>query len=69
MYAAILLGFLVLDPGPWRGAARSLLAGCSLRPVVDAIRRCLDFYVRAGAITQASCNMLARRLQEMQDEA
>jgi len=67
VYAAMLLGFLVADQAPLQAAAAGLLPQGGLGGVLAAIRRCLSFYVNAGAITEASRDTLAamtRRLEQ-----
>lgn len=62
-YGAILLGFLVQDCGEARAQAAALLPGGSLVPVIDAVERCLHFYVTAGTHVLCACwPQQARRL-------
>lgn len=66
VYSGILLGFLVRDGGP--GLAQevaALLPGGSLDPLLSATGRCLDFYVRTGAITDHTKVTLEQLLQQL----
>jgi hypothetical protein len=69
-YSGILLGFLVRDGGAGLAASvAALLPGGSLDPLLSATGRCLDFYVRTGAITdhtRSTLEQLLRQLKELQ---
>jgi hypothetical protein len=66
VYSGILLGFLVRDGGPDLAAAvAGLLPGGSLDPLTSATGRCLDFYVRTGAITDHTKATLQALLQQL----
>jgi hypothetical protein len=66
VYSGILLGFLVRDGGPGLAAAvAGLLPGGSLDPLTSATGRCLDFYVRTGAITDHTKATLQALLQQL----
>lgn len=57
-YAAILLGLLVKDSASARVEAQQIFSGISLETVIEAIQRCLVFYLRAGALTEQMENTL-----------
>lgn len=58
VYAAMLLGFLIEEDSSLRQQAASLLPGGTLEPIVAAVEKCLEFYVRADAITDSSSTKL-----------
>jgi len=64
-YSAMLIGFLLRGSPRLQQLAAGLLTGGSLQPVVAAIRRCLTFYVTAGAITESTRNKLVQLLTEL----
>ena len=57
-YAAILLGLLVKDSASARLEAQQIFSNVSMEPIIDAIQRCLVFYLRAGALTVQMENIL-----------
>jgi hypothetical protein len=65
-YCAMLAGFLLRGDAGLQVRAAGLLSGGSLAPVVAAVRRCLSFYVTAGAITEGSRDKLAQLLAELE---
>jgi hypothetical protein len=66
VYSGILLGFLVRDGGPLLAQeVCALLPGRSLDPLLLATGRCLDFYVRTGAITDHTKATLEQLLQQL----
>jgi hypothetical protein len=66
VYAGILLGFLVRDGGPDLAAAvAALLPGGNLDALSSSTARCLDFYVRTGAITDHTRVTLEQLLQQL----
>lgn len=72
VYSGILLGFLVRDGGPALAqAVCALLPGRSLDALTSATGRCLDFYVRTGAITdhtKATLELLLRQLEGLRGQ-
>lgn len=64
-YCAMLLGFLVRDCEDVARCVPQLLHGQSLQPVVDAVQRCVSFYISAGAITDHTKNTLEELLQHL----
>lgn len=72
VYSGILLGFLVRDGGPpLAQAVCALLPGRSLDALTSATGRCLDFYVRTGAITdhtKATLELLLRQLEGLRGQ-
>lgn len=69
VYAAILLGFLVEGDQTAQVEAAALLPGGTLKSVVAAVQRCLQFYVTAGALTQHTENSLRALLASLQKSA
>lgn len=66
VYSGILLGFLVRDGGPALAqGVCALLPGRSLDALTSATSRCLDFYVRTGAITNHTQVTLEQLLQQL----
>lgn len=63
VYAALLFGFLLADDEAMQTAAISKLG--SLRPVISAIKKCLSFYVDAGAITTQNEESLRKLLASL----
>lgn len=60
VYSALLLGFLLA--GDERSQAEVSNTLGSLNPVIASIRRCLGFYVDAGALTSQSEESLRKLL-------
>jgi len=69
VYAAMLLGFLVEGDPKLRQRAAALLPGGSLQPVVSAVERCLEFYIRADAITDSTSAKLKKLLASLKGTA
>jgi hypothetical protein len=65
-YCAMLAGFLLRGDKKLQRLAASLLPGGTLQPVVSAVRRCLSFYVTAGAITGSTRDKLVQLLAELE---
>lgn len=63
VYSALLFGFLLANDEVMQTAAISKLG--SLQPVISAIRRCLSFYVDAGAITSQNEESLRKLLTSL----
>lgn len=68
VYAAILLGFLIEGDAAAQAEAAGLLPGGSVKPVVAAVARCLQFYVQAGAITKGTEDSLRALLSSLQSQ-
>lgn len=66
-YVAMLLGFLVEGNEELKRKAVALLPDQSLQPVVAAVERCLEFYIRADAITESTSNKLKRLVHALKD--
>jgi hypothetical protein len=63
----MLLGFLLRGRPALQIRAASLLTGDDgLAPVAAAIRRCLSFYLTAGAITEGTRDKLLQLLAELE---
>ena len=69
VYAAILLGFLVEGDKKAQNEAAQHLPGKSLSPLISAVRKCLNFYVTAGALTQRTEASLRALLASLQENA
>lgn len=69
VYAALLVGFLVVARGELRARACAVLACGSLDPVVAGVSRCLRFYTDAGAITERTQASLTNLLTALQGAA
>lgn len=66
VYSGMLLGFLVRDGDPdLAQAVAAQLPGSSLEPLTSATGRCLDFYVRTGAITDHTRTTLEQLLRHL----
>lgn len=66
VYSSILLGFLVRDGGPQLAqAVAAMLPGGSLDPLLSSTARCLDFYMRTGAITDHTRTTLEGLMREL----
>lgn len=66
VYSGMLLGFLVRDGDPALAqAVAAQLPGNSLEPLTSATGRCLDFYVRTGAITEHTRGTLEELLRHL----
>ena len=61
-----MLGFLVEGDQQAQAEAAKLLPGGTMAPVVAAVRRCLHFYVTAGALTQHTETSLRELLASLQ---
>lgn len=66
MYAAMLLGFIIQSNPAMCDWAVSHLRGGSLRNVVAAIGRGLHFYIKTGAITEATRETMVKLLVALQ---
>lgn len=66
IYAAILLGFLIDGAPIAQREAATLLPGGTLEPVVMAVKKCLGFYLTAGALTQRTEASLRGLLNSLQ---
>lgn len=64
-YCAMLLGFLVRDCQDVAQCVPKMLEGQSLQPIVEAVQRCLNFYISTGAITEHTRNTLEELLQQL----
>lgn len=60
VYSALLLGFLLANDQSLQIEASRILG--SLNPVIAAVKRCLSFYVGAGAMTSQSEESLRKLL-------
>lgn len=65
VYAALLYGFLLADDPELQAVTVSKLG--SLQPIVSAIKKCLSFYVDAGAITSQNEESLRKLLASLPD--
>ena len=63
VYSALLFGFLLSDDEAMQAAAADQLG--SLQPIISAIRKCLSFYVDAGAITTQNEESLRKLLASL----
>ncbi len=63
VYAALLYGFLLADDSALQAVAVSTLG--SLQPIISAIKKCLSFYVDAGAITSQNEDSLRKLLASL----
>lgn len=63
VYSALLFGFLLADDEAMQAAAVSKLG--SLQPIILAIKKCLSFYVDAGAITTQNEESLRKLLASL----
>ena len=63
VYAALLFGFLLADDPVMQAAAVSQLG--SLQSIMSAIRKCLSFYVDAGAILSQNEESLMKLLASL----
>ena len=63
VYSALLFGFLLANDEVMQTAAISKLG--SLQPVISAIKKCLSFYVDAGAITTQNEESLRKLLASL----
>lgn len=63
VYSALLFGFLLADDEAMQVAAIAKLG--SLQPIISAIKRCLSFYVDAGAITTQNEESLRKLLASL----
>lgn len=66
VYASILLGFLVEGCPKAHATAAALLPTGSLESVACAVRRCLHFYVSAGAMTKGNEDSLRALLASLE---
>lgn len=64
-YCAMLLGFLVRDCQEVSQCVVQMLEGQSLQPIMEAVQRCLDFYISTGAITDHTRNTLEDLLEHL----
>lgn len=64
-YCAMLLGFMVRDSSEVAQCVPHMLEGQSLQPIVDAVQRCLNFYISTGAITDHTRNTLDELLRHL----
>ena len=63
VYSALLFGFLLANDDVMQTAAIGKLG--SLQPVISAIKKCLSFYVDAGAITTQNEGSLRKLLASL----
>ncbi|DBB08404.1 TPA: hypothetical protein ACH3X3_008557 [Trebouxia sp. C0006] len=63
VYAALLYGFLLADDSALQAVAVSTLG--SLQPIISSIKKCLSFYVDAGAITSQNEDSLRKLLASL----
>lgn len=68
VYAAILLGFLVEGDKKAQNEAAQQLPENSMKPVISAVQKCLNFYVTAGALTQRTEASLRALLASLQTD-
>lgn len=66
VYCGVLLGFLVRDCPSLGPSVASSLGDSGLDLVVNAVRRCLHFYVSAGAITDHTRGTLQELLAQLE---
>lgn len=69
VYTAVLLGFLIEGSPSLQKTAAALLPTHSVGPVVAAIARCLDFYVRTGAMTKKNEDSLRHLLASLEKDS
>lgn len=63
VYSALLLGFLLSGDQSLQAEVSSILG--SLEPVTASIKKCLSFYVDAGALTSQSEESLRKLLADL----